>query len=102
MKFKTIIIPENIVISSLRRISKQIFEEMGDDLYIELDFQNVTYVTSITLGVVTEIYKKLHSKEGILRLINVDPYIKDVFHITGFDSIIAISCLSMGLEKVTK
>jgi anti-sigma B factor antagonist len=57
---------------------------------IVLDFRNVTFADSTTLGVLVATHKRLRDQHGRLTIANVDPSVRQVFAITSLDSFIPI------------
>jgi anti-sigma B factor antagonist len=55
-----------------------------------LDFADLDYISSAGLGVLLATQKKLSESGHALRLVNVNPHIRDVFHFSGFDQIFHI------------
>ena len=54
-----------------------------------VDFEKVTYVSSMGLRVILELQKKMMNI-GYMELINVPQTVLDVFKMTGFDKILTI------------
>lgn len=90
MNFKRIKLKENVTIMNLRKTTQEIYEQIDDEYNIELDLENLTYVSSITLGMINELYKVLRKNDGMLVLINVDEYLRNIFSLVGFDKYIRI------------
>src|SRR5438105_4009715 len=44
-----------------------------------LDFANVSYLTSSTLGVLVQLHRRLHASGGRLTVVNARPHIYEVF-----------------------
>lgn len=55
-----------------------------------LDFADLDYISSAGLGILLATQKKLSEGGHALRLVNVNPHIRDVFHFSGFDQIFRI------------
>ena len=55
-----------------------------------LDFAQLDYISSAGLGVLLATQKRLRNDGQELRLINVNPHIRDVLHFSGFDQIFRI------------
>jgi len=55
-----------------------------------LDFAGLDYISSAGLGVLLAAQKELGAKGLGLKLVNLNPYLKDVFHLSGFDQILEI------------
>ncbi|MDX9702908.1 MAG: STAS domain-containing protein [Candidatus Auribacterota bacterium] len=58
---------------------------------IELDFQNIAFVTSLVLGKLVSYHRDLSAKNGELRIINAQQSIIDVFSVTKIDRLIPVS-----------
>lgn len=68
--------------------AKSFFFEVTDTR--TLDFADLDYISSAGLGVLLATQKKLSESGHALRLVNVNPHIRDVFHFSGFDQIFRI------------
>ncbi|HVR44624.1 MAG TPA: STAS domain-containing protein [Thermoanaerobaculia bacterium] len=55
-----------------------------------LDFAELDYISSAGLGILLATQKKLSESGHALRLVNVNPHVRDVFHFSGFDRIFQI------------
>lgn len=55
-----------------------------------LEFSNISYVASIGLRVILELYKIMQEKDCILKLKNVNEEVLHAFKITGFDKFLTI------------
>jgi anti-anti-sigma factor len=55
-----------------------------------LDFSELEYISSAGLGVLLVAHKRLMRSGGVLKLINVNNHIHDVFHYSGFDKLFDI------------
>jgi anti-sigma B factor antagonist len=56
-----------------------------------LNFAQLDYISSAGLGVLLAAQKRLSQRGQALRLINVNPHIRDVFRFSGFDQIFEIA-----------
>ena len=56
----------------------------------EIDCAGLEYISSAGLGILLRTQKRVMSKGGGLRLINVSHHIRDVFRYSGFDKIFEI------------
>jgi anti-anti-sigma factor len=75
-------------------------DQLGDDLYrladepecrnLLLNFSGVTGVSSVMLGKLLVLRKKMQRKRGILKLCNVCAEIREVFTVTQFDRLLDI------------
>lgn len=70
---------------------KRIFEviEEGSRNMI-IDFESLDYISSAGLRVILKAAKQLKNSDGIIMLCSMEDYVKEVFEISGFDSIIPI------------
>jgi anti-anti-sigma factor len=55
-----------------------------------VDFAELQYISSAGLGVLFATQKRLMGSGGGLRLVNLNPHIREVFQIAGFDTIFEI------------
>lgn len=62
----------------------------GDNLNIELDCENLSYISSSGLRVFLLLQKSVSAHNGALTILNLSPAIKEIFVMTGFDSIFDI------------
>ena len=67
----------------------QIKDALDDIKDLVLDFADITYIASIGLRVLLELYQQM-SKQGSLKVINVQPAVLDVLKMTGFDKFLSI------------
>ena len=56
-----------------------------------LDFGALTYISSAGLGLLFATQKRLVDTGGALKLINLNPHIREIFQIAGFDNIFEIA-----------
>lgn len=68
--------------------AKAYFSEVSETR--TLDFADLDYISSAGLGVLLATQKRLREDGHALRLVNVNPHIRDVFHFSGFDQIFQI------------
>lgn len=69
--------------------ARQFFLALADAKVV--DCSRLDYISSAGLGVLLAAQKKLSERGKALRLKNVKPHIRDVFHFSGFDQIFEIS-----------
>ena len=60
-----------------------------DDSYV-VDFAELSYISSAGLGLLFATQKRLVDQGRALTLANLNPHIREVFRIAGFDNIFAI------------
>ena len=68
----------------------KIKDELDDIKELVLDFGEITYVASIGLRVLLELYQQM-SKQGSIKLINVQEPVLNVLKMTGFNKFLSIS-----------
>jgi len=56
-----------------------------------LDFTDLTYISSAGLGLLFATQKRLVDSGGALKLVNLNPHIREIFQIAGFDNIFEIA-----------
>ena len=56
-----------------------------------LDFAELTYISSAGLGLLFSTQKRLVDAGCALKLINLNPHIREIFQIAGFDNIFEIA-----------
>jgi len=62
----------------------------GEAEKLVISFSNVDHLSSAALGTLITIHNKLKSREGALRLTNIDPQIYEVFAITKLNKLFDI------------
>jgi len=55
-----------------------------------IDFQKLQYIASNGLGLLFATHKRLADQGDRLRLVNLNPHIREVFRLAGFDTIFEI------------
>ena len=65
-------------------------DALDDINELVLDFAEITYIASIGLRVLLELYQQM-SKQGSIKLINVQEPVLNVLKMTGFDKFLSIS-----------
>lgn len=68
----------------------KIKDALDDMNELVLDFAGITYIASIGLRVLLELYQQM-SKQGSIKLINVQEPVLNVLKMTGFDKFLSIS-----------
>ena len=63
---------------------------LGNVSELILDFEKLAYISSAGLRVLMVAHKGMSDKDG-LKIVNVNDDVKEVFEITGFDSILNIA-----------
>ena len=70
---------------------KEVFKEIEEgSIYVVLDFERLAYLSSAGLRSFFKITKHLNSISGKLIICSMSESIKEVFEISGFDTIITI------------
>ena len=105
LKDSRLIISEDDQITKVRFVDRNILEEaniqqIGDEIgalidasnnpRLLIDFENVEHLSSAALGTLITINNKVRSKDGQLRLCNIDAQIFEVFVITKLDKLFQI------------
>ena len=75
--------------------SKEIEVELNDVIEhnknIIIDLGAVDYISSVGLRVLLAALKKQKERDGSIRLASLQPFVRDIFKMTGFDRIFSIS-----------
>jgi anti-sigma B factor antagonist len=61
-----------------------------DNSEIVIDLQGVTYISSIGLRVLLAAQKKVRAKNGGIMLVSLQPFVREVFEMTGFTRLFSI------------
>lgn len=77
-------------IDSAAEYGTRIKDSLDDIKDLVLDFSDITYVASIGLRVLLELYQQM-SKQGSIKLINVQEPVLNVLKMTGFNKFLSIS-----------
>ena len=65
-------------------------DSLDDINELILDFSEITYIASIGLRILLELYQQM-SKQGSMKLINVQEPVLNVLKMTGFNKFLSIS-----------
>jgi len=57
---------------------------------IVLDLEGVTYISSVGLRVLLAAQKKVRPKNGGVKLVSLQPFVREVFEMTGFNRLFTI------------
>ncbi len=68
--------------------AKKVFLALDEGKVV--DFSRLEYISSAGLGVLLAAQKRLSERGQGLRLVNVNPHIRDIFRFSGFDQIFEI------------
>ena len=77
-------------IDSSAEYGMKVKDALDDVNELVLDFADITYIASIGLRVLLELYQQM-SKQGSIKLINVQESVLNVLKMTGFDKFLSIS-----------
>ena len=70
-------------------LEKALKESLSGVTDLTLDFENLEYISSAGLRVLLSAHK-IMSRQGKMRLINVNEVVQEVFDVTGFTDILTI------------
>jgi anti-sigma B factor antagonist len=62
----------------------------NDTAKIIIDLADVDYISSVGLRVLLAALKKQKQKQGSIKLVSLQPFVSDIFKMTGFDKIFSI------------
>jgi anti-anti-sigma factor len=68
--------------------AQEVFSRLANSAIV--DFGDVEYISSAGLGILFAAQKRLMDAGESLELVNLNPHIREVFEIAGFDSIFEI------------
>jgi anti-anti-sigma factor len=71
-------------------LQEQLIPEFDKAKHIELDFQQLVYVSSAGLRVLLLGEKTAKAKGAAMSLVNVSPEIQEIFEMTGFSEVLTI------------
>lgn len=74
--------------ASQEKEAKRVFDQV--ERSCTLDFAELTYISSAGLGLMVALQQRLAGRGEALRLINVNPHIRELFRLSGLDSVIQI------------
>ena len=77
-------------IDSSAEFGMKVKDSLDDINELVLDFSDITYIASIGLRVLLELYQQM-SKQGSIRLTNVQEPVLNVLKMTGFNKFLSIS-----------
>ena len=77
-------------IDSSAEYGMKIKDSLDDIKELVLDFSDITYIASIGLRILLELYQQM-SKQGSIKLINVQEPVMNVLKMTGFTKFLSIS-----------
>ena len=80
-------IRERLDTSTYQVAEDKIQENIGDNKNIILDFSELDYISSAGLRVLLEVKKDIDKKSGTVEITGCNDDIKEIFEVTGFDSI---------------
>ena len=69
--------------------ARAVFDQITESC--EVDFAELSYISSAGLGLLFGTQKRLVDSGGGLTLVNLSPHIREIFQIAGFDNIFEIA-----------
>jgi anti-sigma B factor antagonist len=76
---------DNVIATELEGLT----DELGE-CHLLLDFTNVEFITSVELGTLVGLHKKMRASGGRLTLFNLNPQVFEVFAVTRLETLIRI------------
>ncbi len=70
------------------KIKDAIMDFDGELKELILDFSEITFISSIGLKVVLELYKEMEDRDGVVKITGVSDEVKKSFDMVGFDNFI--------------
>lgn len=70
---------------------KDAIDDLGNVNELTLDFEHISYVASIGLRVLLELYQHIDKQGANIKVINVQPQVLEVLKMTGFDKFLKVS-----------
>lgn len=86
-KIKTFVIEGELDVHNVKNLKSDVSESLEDEegwTFI-LDMGGVTYLDSSGLGMLVYIKKEITSQKGVLKLLNIQPQVLNVFKLTRLD-----------------
>lgn len=68
--------------------AKEVFDRVQESCSV--DFKNLDYISSVGLGILLSVQKRLNQAGHEIKLINMNDHIRDVFQYAGFNYIFKI------------
>ncbi|MDR0761400.1 MAG: STAS domain-containing protein [Treponema sp.] len=72
------------------QLQEQLIPEFDTAKYIQVDFKNLSYVSSAGLRVLLMGEKTAQAKGGKMTLVNVSAEIQEIFEMTGFSDVLTL------------
>jgi len=69
-------------------LEAELIPEFENSKIISLDFQDIKYISSAGMRVLLKGDKTAKAKDGKLSVLNVSPFVMEIFDITGFSNIL--------------
>ena len=85
-----VVIPEKIHSLNADIIGRQLNRLAEQAQRLDLDMGNVGYVDSLGLAKLVGVHKKLRASGGTFRLLNVNPFVHEVFVLTKLDKLLDV------------
>ena len=76
---------------SSKEIEAKLYDVIEHNKNIIIDLGAVDYISSVGLRVLLATLKKQKERDGSIRLASLQPFVRDIFKMTGFDRIFSIS-----------
>lgn len=71
-------------------LEEEINKVISNSKNLVLDFRHLEYVSSAGLRVLLTAQKAMNAKGGMMKIVNINDVVREVFNITGFTSILTI------------
>lgn len=86
----TVMLSGRLETATASQLQEVVDEEHSGILYLQIDMENLEYVSSAGLRVLLSAGKKMKAADGTMIITGANEEIKKVFKITGFDTILNI------------
>ena len=60
------------------------------DRSVTVDLAELEYISSAGIGILMGTYRRLHSSGGTMKLVNLNPRVRNVFRLSGLDKVLVI------------
>ncbi len=74
--------------NDLESVLNDLIDQNKSDIL--LDLEGVTYISSVGLRVLLATQKKVRTKKGGVKLLSLQPFVREVFEMTGFNRLFSI------------
>lgn len=89
MEYTKIRVPGNLVIMNWE--ARQRVREAFDEFFVEIDLSEAEIVDSAGMDLLTKLYRHLRAKNGLMKIINVDPIVRDTLNVCGVTNLMEIA-----------